>query len=99
MLHISYRELEIERDTVIQMDTDREAVANLEPVLTLKSVPLEAHRGRSGVGERFLTTGQFSKTVIGGRMAACGMDWAMNHHLGHRSDHQSLRSDLLFSLA
>lgn len=65
LLHISYRELEIGRDLVIQIDIDRDAVANLEPVLPLKSVPLEAQRGYSGVGDSFLKTGQLSKDVFG----------------------------------
>lgn len=40
-------------------------MANLEPVLPLKSFPLEAQRGYSGVGDSFLKTGQLSKDVFG----------------------------------
>ena len=47
------------------MDTDGDAVANLEPGLILKYIPLEAQGGHSGVGDSFLKTGQFSEADQG----------------------------------
>ena len=69
-------------------------MASLKSVLPWKLSPIGAYMGHSGV----CVSGQvFLKQWSGSRMAGGGIGWASNNYHGHKDDHPSLRSDLLFS--